>query len=89
MCHKERKRVVSLKITSSLLIPSSILLSQGAWLLCCWLDEENIERKVDSFKEAAKTDKSIIVTMITTMGLERNEHSEGIQKVITLDQLFC
>ena len=52
-------------------------------------DEENIERKVDSFKEAAKTDKSIIVTMITTMGLERNEHSEGIQKVITLDQLFC
>ncbi|MGM9697780.1 MAG: ATP-binding protein [Prevotella sp.] len=52
-------------------------------------DEEDIERKVDSFKEATKTDKSIIVTMITTMGLERNEHSEGIQKVITLDQLFC
>ena len=52
-------------------------------------DEEDIERKVSSFKEAIKTDKSIIVTMITTTGLERNEHSEGIQKVITLDQLFC
>ena len=52
-------------------------------------DEEDIERKVSSFKEATKTDKSIIVTMITTTGLERNEHSEGIQKVITLDQLFC
>ena len=52
-------------------------------------DEEDIERKVSTFLEATKTDKTIIVTMITDKGLERNEHSECIQKVVTLDQLFC
>lgn len=52
-------------------------------------DEEDIERKVTSFIEATHTDKNIIVTMITAKGLERNEHSEGIQKELTLDQLFC
>ena len=52
-------------------------------------DEEDIERKVAAFIEATKTDKSIIVTMITSKGLERNEHSESVQKELTLDQLFC
>lgn len=52
-------------------------------------DEEDIERKVSTFSEATKTNKTIIVTMITDKGLERNEHSECIQKVVTLDQLFC
>lgn len=52
-------------------------------------DEEDIERKVSTFLEATKTNKTIIVTMITDKGLERNEHSECIQKVVTLDQLFC
>lgn len=45
--------------------------------------------EIMGIKEATKTDKSIIVTMITAMGLDRNEHLAGIQKVITLDQLFC
>ena len=52
-------------------------------------DEDDIERKVTSFIEATKTDKNIIVTMITSKGLERNEYSEGVQKELTLDQLFC
>lgn len=52
-------------------------------------DEEDIERKVTSFTEATKTDKNIIVTLITSKGLERNEHSGIIQKELTLDQLFC
>ncbi len=52
-------------------------------------DEEDIERKVSTFLEATKTNKTIIVTMITDKGLERNEHSECTQKVVTLDQLFC
>ena len=52
-------------------------------------DEDDIERKVSSFIEATHTDKNIIVTMITAKGLERNEHSEGVQKELTLDQLFC
>ena len=52
-------------------------------------DEDDIERKVSTFIEATKTDKNVIVTMITAKGLERNEHSECIQREITLDELFC
>lgn len=52
-------------------------------------DEEDINRKISSFIEATETDKNIIVTMITAKGLERNEHSECIQKEVSLEQLFC
>lgn len=52
-------------------------------------DEEDIERKVSSFIDATGTDKNIIVTMITSKGLERNEYSECVQKELTLDRLFC
>lgn len=52
-------------------------------------DEEDIELKIKAFTEATNTDKSIIVTMITSHGLERNEHSECVQKEIKLEQLFC
>ncbi|MGN0048331.1 MAG: hypothetical protein ACI37U_05525 [Bacteroides sp.] len=52
-------------------------------------DEEAIERKVATFIEATKTDKNVIVTLITTKGIERNEHSECIQREVTLDDLFC
>lgn len=52
-------------------------------------DEEDIERRVSTFIEATKTDKNVIVTMITTKGIERNEHSECIQRELTLDDLFC
>ena len=51
-------------------------------------DEEDVERKVSAFIEATETDKNIVVTMITAKGLERNEHSEGIQKEVSLEQLF-
>ena len=51
-------------------------------------DEEEIERKVSTFIEATETDKNIVITMITAKGLERNEHSEGIQKEVSLEQLF-
>ena len=51
-------------------------------------DEADIERKVSSFIKATKTDKNIIVTMITTKGIEQNEHSECIQKELTLEQLY-
>ncbi len=51
-------------------------------------DEADIERKVSSFIEATKTDKNIIVTMITTKGIEQNEHSNCIQKELTLEQLY-
>ena len=52
-------------------------------------DEDDIERKVSTFIETTKTDKNVIVTMITTKGIERNEHSECIQRELTLDDLFC
>ena len=52
-------------------------------------DEVDIERKVSTFVETTNTDKNIIVTMITTKGIDRNEHSECIQRELTLDDLFC
>ncbi len=51
-------------------------------------DEADIERKVSSFIEATKTDKNVIVTMITAKGIEQNEHSSCIQKELTLEQLY-
>ena len=51
-------------------------------------DEADIERKVSSFIEATKTDKNVIVTMITAKGIEQNEHSGCIQKELTLEQLL-
>ena len=51
-------------------------------------DEDDIERKVSTFIEATNTDKNVIVTMITTKGIERNEHTECIQRELTLDDLF-
>ena len=52
-------------------------------------DSDDIDRKVATFMEATGTDKSVIVTMMTSKGLERNEYSEIVQKAITLDDLFC
>lgn len=51
-------------------------------------DEKDIERKVSSFINATNTDKSLIVTLITAAGLDRNEHSACVQVDLTLDQLF-
>ena len=52
-------------------------------------DENDIERKVSTFIEATHTDKNVIVTMITTKGIERNEYAECIQRELILDELFC
>lgn len=52
-------------------------------------DEDDIERKVSTFIETTNTDKNVIVTMITTKGIARNEHSDCIQRELTLDDLFC
>lgn len=52
-------------------------------------DEDDIERKVSTFIETTNTDKNVIVTMISTKGIERNEHSECIQRELILDDLFC
>ncbi|MBQ7690984.1 MAG: AAA family ATPase [Muribaculaceae bacterium] len=51
-------------------------------------DEADIQRKVDTFIQATGTDKHVITTLITTKGMVRNEHSECIQRELTLDDLF-
>ncbi len=51
-------------------------------------DEENIERKISTFRESTNTDKNIILTMITIKGIVQNEHSACVQKEIRLDDLF-
>lgn len=51
-------------------------------------DEADIERRVSALRHETGTDKNVIVTLVTTKGLVRNEHSEGVQKVVVLEELF-
>lgn len=51
-------------------------------------DEDDIERKVETLKRETGTDKNVIVTMITTKGLQRNEHSECVQRELVLEDLL-
>jgi hypothetical protein len=50
--------------------------------------EEELQNKVDSFIDETKTHKSIMLTLITTFGIEHNEHSGHVQKELTLEDLF-
>lgn len=52
-------------------------------------DEEDIERKISTFIETVGGDKTVILTMITVKGIEKNEHSGCVQKEIRLEDLFC
>ena len=52
-------------------------------------DADDIERRVLALMHETGTDKNVIVTLVTTKGLVRNEHSEGVQKVVLLEELFC
>lgn len=51
-------------------------------------DEDDIERRIAALRESTGTEKNVIVTLITTKGLSRNEHSECVQRVVTLEELF-
>lgn len=51
-------------------------------------DEADIERRVEALTRETGTDKNVIVTLVTTKGLERNEHAECVQRVVTLGELF-
>lgn len=48
----------------------------------------NLENKVDSFIEETKTLKAIILTMITTRGLLKNQYSSIVTRQVVLDELF-
>lgn len=52
-------------------------------------DEADIERRVSALRHETGTDKNVIVTLVTTKGLVRNEHSESVQKVVVLEELFA
>ncbi len=51
-------------------------------------DEGDIERRVNALTRETGTDKNVIVTLVTTKGMERNEHSECVQRVVTLEEMF-
>ena len=51
-------------------------------------DEADIERRVSALRRETGTDKQVVVTMITAKGLVRNEHSECVQRELTLEELF-
>lgn len=50
---------------------------------------ENLRNKIGAFRTETKTRKAVFLTMITTFGLERNEHAAAlVQNDITMDVLF-
>lgn len=50
---------------------------------------ENLRNKIGTFRNETKTRKAIFLTLITTHGLEKNEHAASlVQNDITMDALF-
>lgn len=52
-------------------------------------EEKKLLRRMNVFMEETRTDKSIILTLVTTVGMKRNSHSDLIQSVVTVDDLFA
>ena len=52
-------------------------------------EEQKLLRRVDVFQRETGTGKSIILTLVTTSGLKRNSHSDIVQSVIKIDDLFA
>ncbi|MEM6964372.1 MAG: ATP-binding protein [Bacteroidota bacterium] len=50
---------------------------------------KQLRNKIGTFKNETKTRKSLFLTMLTTFGLEQNEHANSlVQNELTLDDLF-
>jgi len=48
-----------------------------------------VQDKIETFRTATKTTKSIFLTMVTTFGIARNEYSNSlVQKSLIMDDLF-
>lgn len=47
-----------------------------------------LQEKVDIFKEATGCRKAILLTLISSYGMVRNEYSDVVQRSLTLDDLF-
>lgn len=50
--------------------------------------ESELADKIEVFRNATKTNKSIHLVMVTTFGLSDNSHTSLVQNSITLDDLF-
>ena len=48
----------------------------------------NLRNKVEAFRSATKTKKTLVPTMITSFGVKRNMYSSYIQQQVVLDDLF-
>ena len=51
--------------------------------------ELQLRRKLERFKEATKTNKSLQLTLLTTYGVKKNQYSSRVQSQITMDDLFA
>ena len=49
---------------------------------------EQLQQKLDTFANETKTDKSLLLTMITANGIKQNSYSSIVQKEIVLEDLF-
>jgi len=52
-------------------------------------DAENLDNKLNQFIAQSKTNKSIMLTMITSFGIAKNKYSGHVQCEVTLDELFA
>lgn len=51
--------------------------------------DESIRNKIQVVMDTVRGRKAIHPVIVTTYGLAKNEYSSRIQRVITMDDLFC
>ena len=51
-------------------------------------EERKLRNRKTAFKLDTKTRKSVHTTLVTTYGLRKNSHSDIVQSVVTMDDLF-
>ena len=47
-----------------------------------------LRNKIMAFKAATNTPKALVLTMITTFGVKRNQYSGNVKQEVVLDDLF-
>ena len=51
--------------------------------------EEKLRKKIQVFREATNSRKSLQLVMITTFGVRQNAHSGIVQSQVRMDDLFA
>jgi hypothetical protein len=52
-------------------------------------EAEKIRKRLKAYKEQTGSRNGLYMTLITTYGLKHNMHSDVVDNVITLDELFA